>query len=59
MCLAACRYPERFFPFLCVSDEPALGQAVFVELEAGSGLLLCRFLWREKKTQGLPDLGEY
>lgn len=50
MCLAACGYPGHFFPCLCVSLESALGQAVFVELEAGSNLLLCRFLWRKKKN---------
>lgn len=52
MCLAASGYPGHFFPCLCVSLEPALGQAVFVELKAGSNSLLCRFLWRKKKHTG-------
>lgn len=51
MCLAASGYPGHFFPCLCVSLEPALGQAVFVELEAGSSSLLCRFLWRKKNIR--------
>lgn len=50
MCLAAPGSPGHLFPCLRVSLESASGQAVFVELEAGSGSLLWRFLWRKKNT---------